>query len=501
VLNDVSLRVRLALLVAGTTLPLILFAGGLLYLDHVQDRDRAYDRVLDSVRAVRLALDSEVQSITSGLQVLALSQALARDDLKEFRVLVNAFLTRFPGGANISLADAEGNQLMNSAQQDEGPLPKVKRETLAQVFKTGGPAYSNLFYGSVSGEPIIVIDVPVYRNGQVVYALSMNPPLSMFQRLIEEERFGPQWTVAIFDRTGVNFARVPNPDRTVGQKASPSLMNEMFKQQEAKISTTTLEGVTLITAYTRSPITQWTVAGGIADATITAPVWRALALTAFIGGILLAIGLAFAISLAREVARGEALQGLMVDELNHRVKNTLATVQSISTQTFRDAAGFADARDKFDARLIALGRAHNILSEERWLDADMREIVNGILVPLGLKDSPRVVVEGPEVRLPPRAALMLSMVLHELATNAVKYGALSNGTGRLSIDWTISGEGREARVYVGWRESGGPAVTPPARKGFGSRMIEQSMAAQLDGKATLNFAPEGVVCQLEFPLA
>jgi two-component sensor histidine kinase len=500
VLNDVSLRVRLALLVAGTTLPLILFAGGLVYVHHVQDRERAYDRVLDNVRSVRLTLDSEVQSITAGLQVLALSQALARDDFKEFRVLVDTFLTRFPDGANISLADEAGNQLVNSAQRKEGPLPPVKRETLAQVFETGGPAYSNLFYGSVSGDPIIVIDVPVYRNGKVVYALSMNPPLSIFQRLIEQERFGPEWTIAIFDRTGTNFARVPNPERTVGQKASPSLLTEMFKQDEAKIRTTTLEGVNLITAYTRSPVSQWTVAGGIAEATITAPVWRTLALTAAIGGVLLVIGVAFAIRLARDVARGEALQALMVNELNHRVKNTLATVQSISAQTFRDTSSFADARDKFEARLIALGRAHNILSEERWLDADLQEIVNGILVPLGFKDSERVKLIGPAIRVPPRAALMLSMVLHELATNAVKYGALSGPSGRLSVDWDLHGEGKDARVDLIWREAGGPAVLPPKRKGFGSRMIEQSMSAQLGGKADLAFAPEGVVCRLEFPL-
>jgi two-component sensor histidine kinase len=500
VLKDVSLRVRLALLVAGTTLPLILFAGSLVYLHHVQDRERAYDRVLDSVRSVQRVLDSEVRSITAGLQVLALAPTLASDDLRGFRMLVGAFLTRFPEGANISLADEAGNQILNSAQRKEGPLPPVNRETLAEVFTTGGPAYSNLFPGSVSGEPIIVIDVPVYRDGKVVYALSMSPPLSMFQRLIEQQRFGPEWTIAIFDRTGTNFARVPNPDRTVGQKASPSLLTEMFKQREAKIPTISLEGVPLMTAYTRSPITEWTVAAGIAQATITAPVWRTLALTAAIGGVLLVIGVAFAVRLARDVARGEALQALMVNELNHRVKNTLATVQSISAQSFRDTSNLADARDKFDARLIALGRAHNILSEERWLDADLQEIVNGILMPLGLKDSERVRLSGPAIRVPPRAALMLSMVLHELATNAVKYGALSGPTGRLSVDWCLQGEGNDARVELDWRESGGPAVMPPKRKGFGLRMIEQSMSAQLGGKADLDFAPEGVVCRLEFPL-
>jgi two-component sensor histidine kinase len=204
--------------------------------------------------------------------------------------------------------------------------------------------------------------------------------------------------------------------------------------------------------------------------------------------------------MAQEVARGEALQKLMVNELNHRVKNTLATVQSMAGQTFRNAINFVDARDKFDARLVALGRAHEVLSDQRWLSADLHEIVDGVFVPLGMKGSARIAIRGPATALAPRTALMVSMVLHELATNAVKYGSLSNTDGRVTIDWSLRTVGKEKCVDLRWRESGGPKVTPPAAKGFGSRLIEQSVVAQLHGKAELVFADEGLRCEIQFPV-
>lgn len=497
-LNALSLRARLALLVTGTALPLIVFAVGLVYLHHVENRERAYERVLDNVRALRLVLDSEMQSVTSGLQVLALSQSLIEDNFTRFRNEVDAFLVRFPAGANISLADADGRQAFNSAKPNSKSLPPAQRDTLQDVFSTGQPAYSNLFRESVTGDAIIVVDVPVYRSGKVVYSLSLSLPPSVFQRIIEQKNFGPEWTVSFFDRTGTNFARVPNPEKTIGQKASPSLFAELFKHQEAKVSTTSLEGVPLLTAYTRSPVSEWTVAAGIAVAVVIAPLWATLVVTAAVGVILLLIGLAFAIRMAREVAHAGALRELMVNELNHRVKNTLATVQSIAGQTFRSTAD-SEAKAKFEARLVALGRAHNILSDESWQSADLREIVGKAFESIGLVNSARVSLSGASVRVSPRTALIVSMVLHELITNALKYGALSQATGRVHVEWLLRGESREECAYLTWRELGGPKVAPPQSKGFGSRLIEQSIVVQLGGRARVDFAADGLVCMLEFP--
>jgi two-component sensor histidine kinase len=497
--QKLSLRLRLAFLVAGTALPLILFAGTVVYLDYLRDRQAAAERVLETVRGMRLLLDRELQSITSALQVLALSRALQRDDLPGFRADVAAFLSQYPGGPNISLADRSGQQIVNMRVPPEAPLPKrANRDALDAVFATGRPAYSNLYVGAVSQQLIVTVNVPVWRDGRVVYDISFTPQLATFQKIIEQQRPSDDWTIAIFDGTGVNFARAPNPETTVGRRASPSLYSEMFKQREATLVTQSLEGVELISAFSRSTLAEWTVAAGLATATITAPLWRTLAITASIGMVLLGVGLAFAVGMATTIARGEALHGLLINELNHRVKNTLATVQAIAAQTFRGAAD-PEATRKFEDRLIALGQAHNVLSKEKWDSAEIREIVEGVLEAFAVKDSRRLQMSGPPLRLSPRCALIMSMALHELATNAVKYGAWSNERGQVLIDWTTADAGDRSRMRLRWREVDGPPVQEAQRKGFGSKLIEHTFASQIDGSASLEFSPSGVLCILECP--
>jgi two-component sensor histidine kinase len=492
-----SLRVRLGLLVAGTSLPLILFTAGLVYLNYIRDRDAAYDRVLETVRGMRIVLDAEMEGMVTALDVLANSNALHRHDFAVFRDNVDLFVNRFRDSA-ISVADREGNQIFNSRAASDTALPKrVNMESIETVFRTGKPAFSNLFVGSVSQRRLITISVPVRRDGTIIYEMSFNVSLDLFQRIITQQ--APEnWTISIFDREGTNFARVPNPQQTIGQKASPSLLPALLEKDEAKLATTSLEGVPLLTAFTRSPLTGWTVAAGTPVATLTAPLWRALAITIGIGAVLLAIGLTFAIGMAARIARGETLLALMVNELNHRVKNTLATVQSIAAQTFRNAADPADATRKFDERLRALGDAHNVLSEKRWANANMREVVQSALAPFAAQDSRRVHASGPDVHLSPRCALMTSMVLHELATNAAKYGALSTSGGRVFVDWNPVGADNNS-VRLVWRESGGPPVERAVTKGFGSRLIEQGFPAQLRGRAVLDYQPGGLVCTLECP--
>jgi two-component sensor histidine kinase len=296
----------------------------------------------------------------------------------------------------------------------------------------------------------------------------------------------------------VNFARVPNPEQTIGQRASPTLYAHLFQQWETKVETISLEGVPLLTAFTRSPMTGWTVAAGLSVASLTEPLWRALSITASVGLVMLAIGLAFALSMAAHIARGEALHALLLNELNHRVKNTLTTIQSIAAQTFRRAPDPNEAAEKFEARLIALGHAHNVLSDQKWESADVRDIVNGGLEPFAARDGDRLRIRGGEVRVAPRCTLMISMVLHELATNATKHGAWSNRTGTVTVEWAkVDRDDGESLRFV-WRESGGPPVRAPARKGFGSRLIEQSLAG-VGGNATVEYDAAGLVCVLECP--
>jgi PAS domain S-box-containing protein len=194
--------------------------------------------------------------------------------------------------------------------------------------------------------------------------------------------------------------------------------------------------------------------------------------------------------------KAEAARLLMINELNHRVKNTLATVQSMAAQSFRDVADPLRAKEAFTARLLALSRAHDVLTRESWVAAGLRDVVEQALAPFQALGRSRFSLLGPDVRLSSKEALAISMSLHELATNAAKYGALSGEAGTVALHWSVSG----GQLRLSWTESGGPAVIPPTRRGFGSRLVERGLAEELDGAVELHFRPQGLVCLIEAPL-
>ena len=192
-----------------------------------------------------------------------------------------------------------------------------------------------------------------------------------------------------------------------------------------------------------------------------------------------------------ERRRGEEHRQLLVNELNHRVKNTLAVVQALARQTFRNAPDVDVAVAAFDERLFALSRAHNLLTDANWSAADLRDIIAGQIGQIG----ERVLVDGPPVALPPQLAVSLALALHELHTNATKYGALSNDAGRVQVSWRIAQP--SGRLHLCWKESGGPPVAPPTRQGFGSRLIERALAREVGGEVQVRYLPDGVVCEIE----
>lgn len=191
---------------------------------------------------------------------------------------------------------------------------------------------------------------------------------------------------------------------------------------------------------------------------------------------------------------------LMLGELNHRVKNSLATVQSIALQSLADAPSPEVFKRAFLARLQALSATHNLLAREAWASVGLRELVLAELAPYRRDGQLQASVDCQDVQLTPKIALALGMAVHELTTNAVKYGALSVPQGRVEVHGKPSQKGGEPWLYLVWREIGGPSVTPPSRRGFGSRLITEGLAFELNGEVTLEFAPEGVVCSIDVPL-
>lgn len=199
-----------------------------------------------------------------------------------------------------------------------------------------------------------------------------------------------------------------------------------------------------------------------------------------------------------ERKRAELHLRLLVNELNHRVKNSLATIQAIAAQTFHAARSLPQAQEAFSARIVALAEAHDLLTRENWEGADLLDLLARLEIVHG--GAERFAMIGGPVRLSPRMALSLSMALHELATNAVKYGALSAPSGHVRITWTVVPGPAQSRLVLTWTETGGPPVQPPTRRGFGSRLIERGLAAELSGQAHIDFQPEGVVCRIEAAL-
>ncbi len=193
-----------------------------------------------------------------------------------------------------------------------------------------------------------------------------------------------------------------------------------------------------------------------------------------------------------ELKRAEELQRLLINELNHRVKNSLATVQSITVQTLRAATDLESAREAIDQRICSLARAHDLLTARNWSGADLIDVAARAMEPFA---EDRFSIDGPSVDVSPQHALALSMALHELATNAAKYGALSPAGGRVALGWRVAG----GELRLRWAESGGPPVAEPSRRGFGARLLEQGLMRELGGQTLMRHHPGGVVCEITAP--
>jgi PAS domain S-box-containing protein len=206
--------------------------------------------------------------------------------------------------------------------------------------------------------------------------------------------------------------------------------------------------------------------------------------------------------IARDISerrRAESERTLLLHELNHRVKNSLATVQSIASQTLRHADSLQSFADAFNARLLALSKTHDLLTQQHWQHASLRDLVLKELEPYGHR-SPSFSVDSDDIQLHPRMALAFGLMFHELATNAVKYGALSVPGGHIHVSWTVSADDGQPRLRVCWVESGGPTVVAPTRRGMGTRLLDTAVADGMDGRTTLEFDPAGIRYMIDVPL-
>jgi PAS domain S-box-containing protein len=198
--------------------------------------------------------------------------------------------------------------------------------------------------------------------------------------------------------------------------------------------------------------------------------------------------------------RAEERQSVMIAELNHRVKNTLASVQSIALQTSMTVQSHGEFLAAFDGRIRALVMAHDLLTANSWQGASLEDVVSRTLAPYVTRNGVghRIEIAGPSIRLGSEAAVTLHMAFHELATNAAKYGALSTPAGSVAVIWAVDRASDPALIEITWTEKGGPAVKPPTRRGFGSNLLQTGLAREFGGKVNLGFEPKGLICEMRF---
>jgi len=201
---------------------------------------------------------------------------------------------------------------------------------------------------------------------------------------------------------------------------------------------------------------------------------------------------------AREREAADKLQKLILEELHHRIKNTLATVSAIASQSLRNVSGAEHAQHAIEGRLLALGRAHDLLLQAQWTSADLGKIVRGATEAFDNADVPKFTISGPDVRMTSGAVIAIAMTLNELCTNTTKFGALSVPAGRVDIAWTVDPAAQ--RLHLTWTETNGPAVQAPDKRSFGTRLIE-TLGKQLKGDVHLTYEPTGFVYALDVPLA
>ncbi len=302
--HRLSLRWRLVLLVVALVVPLLAFSLGHQYLQYREAVATTGHQTLALARSMSLVVEQELQARIAALQALTVSSPLQGGDLAGFRAQAETVVAQQFPGANIVLLKEDGQQVINTILPAGAPLPvRPNLESTRQVFATGRPAVSNLYQGAVGPRPVVAIDVPVKAaDGTVIYVLSLNPRLEAFAEAIRRQQTPATWVVSVFDRRGVNIARIPNADRFVGHEASPSLLGPLRAEREGIVETTSLEGIPLLTVFSHAEPFGWAVAIGVPRAELTGPPFVQALRTLAVGSALLAVGLALALYAARRIA-------------------------------------------------------------------------------------------------------------------------------------------------------------------------------------------------------
>jgi len=550
--NVFSLSQRLFILTAAALLPAL---GIVAYNEIALRQDREQEVTELAARLADLA-SLEMERIVTGAAGVMLSVTLTpavRDFEPEGCRRYLADLTRrLPQITTLMAADTEGVVRCGNSESAIGqPVPDAA--TLIETLSTRDFAVGEFVPPGQPGGPGLRLASRMQdEDGTLIGVVFGTLGLDWLGRVMKERSFSEGSALTIADRRGTIIAREPLPERFVGTSIPEAFRSLVLADRPGTQDVLSQDGTRRVIGYQPAtlPLGLYISAGVSRDeafAAINAATQRGVAL-AVVGGAIAfflawltgrtlvqrpigrllrtieawrrgqhsartrmqpeageieAVGSAIDALMdeleQRQQARREAEKhrDLVVRELNHRVKNLLATVQAVAVQSFKGEGVRPEALQAFGSRLHALGSAHQLLTADRLEGAELGDTVRAAIGVFDSEVRSRFSVEGPAVTVKPKAGLVLSMALHELCTNAVKYGALGSEDGRVAIRWSITDE-EDRRVFrFSWIESGGPPVAPPTRSGFGSRMIQRALGAELDARVELDFRPEGLHCRIE----
>jgi two-component sensor histidine kinase len=529
------------LLALAVALPFMLLTAGIVWQLAKNERETRREAILFSTRTLMNAVDTILNKQIAVGQMLATSPALENDDFPAFRQEAER-AAKGLGGGWVVLSQENGQQLVNLKLPPDAPLPIRQGVALGRrTIELGRVQISDVFGGAVLKSPVVTVEVPVLRQGKPPLCISIVMQPSIFLALFEQWNLPEGWLAGLIDRNGNFIARSRNHDQNVGRPASEGFRTASHSAAQGWNEMLSIEGGTIANAHVTSPLSGWVV-GLAADKTLfEAPVRNTILLAALAGGATTLLSLLLAVWSARRIARPieQIEQGthalmlrraisfsntglpeadrtlnalastarvfeqhdkerderethvrLIMRELSHRSKNLLAIVLAIARQTARHTSSFGDFESRFNSRIQALADAHDLLVEQQWSGALIDDLVRAQLAAFGME---KVACHGPRIMLRAEAVQNVALALHELATNASKYGALSVPAGKVDIEWApeeAPAGGRNLRLT--WRESGGPPVTAPTQKGFGCFVLDRVTVNAL-GQGGLEFKPEGLV--------
>ncbi|MBV9248542.1 MAG: PAS domain S-box protein [Acetobacteraceae bacterium] len=359
-----TLRARLAMLVLAAALPLMVFGLVREFENFSSDRDQLERRTLELTRSVAATVQLEVQARIAALQVLAIDPAVQEGDLEEFRVAGERFLATQPPGSSLGLVDESGDVVIAIGIPGAITAPRKHREgaeATARMFSTRQPAVSGYFVGSVSGRPGFSIDVPVFRNGQIVYDLLLSPGLRPLGHIITQLHLPEGWVVSIFDASGTNLARTRNSDRFVGSKANPSLLPHLLAgEPQGSIESRALEGVPVFTSFSRIEPFGWSVAIGVPQAHLEAALWRDALVSFGTGAAAVFLGLLLANMVARQITgpmsvlRNFAERGSLPGGMRTGLREADEVAAALSDHASRRSHAEAELRRSEEHRRLAI---------------------------------------------------------------------------------------------------------------------------------------------------